>query len=668
MCASGGRFARIGVLIRPTMARSIDADDLARIGGSAAAQQFIADLLQQPGAGGPGRAAPEALVALIQRAAAAPSAPAGNSPSGDASSGAPIARGFASGGSGLSAAPVRSGSKGLAGDALTGPGIATGATGVVEALQTFIVFLDAAIASGELSGKAEALMRSLGLEGGPSLLFEWLNGFVLQASAAQAERLGALDGLVSLELDGEAMASPFRVEPEPGEPGAEPASTGATALTSFANAFAATGETLPWGVRAVWQGDDISLRGNVASDRYAFVVDSGVLSSTGDLNLASSWHRSWISGESAFSDGLGHGTHVAGTIGALANGSGVVGVAPGAQMVSLKVFNASGGGGTISSIIDAINYAVGVIHTNQLDKNKVVINMSLGGGFNSSLDAAVRNAAGQGIRFAVAAGNSGLDADGTSPASAGDHSNVFTVSAVDSSYTMASWSNWDRLDGADAVDDVDLAAPGVNVLSYYVNGQLANLSGTSMAAPHVAGLLLMGGVQAGDLVKPFHAGTADPFALAVAAGTPQPNASRYLWGSSASDTILGGSGADRLTGVQASGRTATALGAGQIDTLTGGDGMDVFLLGDARGVFYDDRSNNNLGTGDLAVITDFRSGEDKLQLRQGNYLLTVAAGSLSLYWDRTGVGVLNSTGGNRDELIARLEGVTSLSSADILWV
>lgn len=110
------------------------------------------------------------------------------------------------------------------------------------------------------------------------------------------------------------------------------------------------------------------------------MIDSGVLSTTGDLNLASttSWHRSWISGETAFTDGNGHGSHVAGTIAALANNRGVVGVAPGAQVVALKVFDSSGGGASYATIIDAINHAVAVINNGGLDKSKVVINMSLG--------------------------------------------------------------------------------------------------------------------------------------------------------------------------------------------------------------------------------------------------------------------------------------------------
>ena len=278
----------------------------------------------------------------------------------------------------------------------------------------------------------------------------------------------------------------------------------------FNNQKSSKGDLIPYGVKAVWGGKNVSKLGNIGKGSYAFIIDSGVSNKTGDLLLQKSWSKSWIKGKSAFSDGNGHGTHVAGTIGALANGKGVVGVAPGAKIVSLKVFNQSGGGATYNSIINAVNYAVKVINSNKLDKSKVVVNMSLGGIHSSALDSTIKKAADQGIKFAIAAGNSGMDADYFSPASAGDHPNVYTISAVNNKYKMASWSNWDNPNGG---DDVDYAAPGVNVLSYYKGKKLALMSGTSMAAPHVAGLLLTGGVQKGKNVTSNAAGYTDPFAL-----------------------------------------------------------------------------------------------------------------------------------------------------------
>jgi len=418
----------------------------------------------------------------------------------------------------------------------------------VAGTRTYVVSLEQAPLPNNLPATVRALLGDVSPDLRPRQLFDQLGAFSVDLSDPQADLLRQIPGIRSIEQD---RAVPM-MPPVTVEPGLSNEDEGTVSMafkkllwqkpekagqafnasyslediglnaTTYGDTTSASGETLPWGVKAVWNGLDVSSKGNIGTGSTVFVIDSGVLDTTGDLNLNSAWSKSFIAGESAFSDGVGHGTHVAGTIAALVNGKGVVGVAPGAQVVSLKVFGNSGGGATITSIINAINYAVGVINTNGLDRSKVVINMSLGGGLSSSLSNAILNAANQGIRFAIAAGNSGQDVDGFSPADAGDHPNVYTVSAVDSTYTMASWSNWDRLDGSDAVDDVDVAAPGVGVLSYFQGGQLAYLSGTSMAAPHVAGLLLTDGVKAGSLVNPVVAGTADPFALAGTGVAPTP--------------------------------------------------------------------------------------------------------------------------------------------------
>ena len=134
-----------------------------------------------------------------------------------------------------------------------------------------------------------------------------------------------------------------------------------------------------------------------------------------------------------------------------------------------------------------------------------------------SLDTAIYNAAQSGLRFAIAAGNSGSDVDGFTPARTGDNANVYTVSAVDNNYKMQSWSNWDKLTSTDKIDNIDYAAPGVNVLSLNNNyGYLSVMSGTSMASPHMAGLLLISDSSnpliKTDFVTPYFKGTADPFA------------------------------------------------------------------------------------------------------------------------------------------------------------
>lgn len=285
--------------------------------------------------------------------------------------------------------------------------------------------------------------------------------------------------------------------------------------TSYVDSNLDSGEILPWGVQAVWDGQDLSKypdgsNNNFGEGSYAFVIDSGV-QQLSDLNIEDNgWSKSWISNEDPFTDGNGHGTHVAGTIAAKVDGKGVIGVAPGALITSLKVFNSSGAGASYSTVLSAIDYAANIIIENNLPKEKCVINLSLGGPSSPAIDQAVKNIAALGIQFSIAAGNEAQDADNVSPAGAGDAENVYTVSAADNKYEMASFSNWDDPNNG---DDVDFAAPGVNVLSYYKNGQLAYLSGTSMAAPAVAGLLITGGVESGEMVTPNGAGYADPFAL-----------------------------------------------------------------------------------------------------------------------------------------------------------
>ncbi|MBU6355000.1 MAG: S8 family serine peptidase, partial [Cyanobacteria bacterium REEB498] len=265
---------------------------------------------------------------------------------------------------------------------------------------------------------------------------------------------------------------------------------------------------------AVWSGNQAGFLANPGNGKYAYIIDTGIAPTTGDLNVDMANGYNWVSTSTPAADDNGHGTHVAGTIGALANGYGVVGVAAGASVVPLKVLDASGSG-SLTNVISAINYVLSNLSQRGISKASAVVNLSLGSATTwTSLDTAIINAANQGLRFAIAAGNSGRDVDGFTPARTGNNANVYTVSAVDSAYKMASWSNWDKLTTLDKIDNIDYAAPGVNVLSLSnQTGYLATMSGTSMASPHLAGLLLVGGITSGGLVTPYLSGTADPFAL-----------------------------------------------------------------------------------------------------------------------------------------------------------
>ena len=212
--------------------------------------------------------------------------------------------------------------------------------------------------------------------------------------------------------------------------------------------------------------------------RTVWVLDTGIDTDHPDLNIDLARSANFItSGPNTVEDGTGHGTHVAGTIAALDNGIGVVGVAPGATVVAIRVLD-NRGSGTLSGVIAGVDYVAANAAPGE------VANMSLGGGASSALDNAVISAASRGILFALAAGNESTDAATRSPARA-NHPNIWTVSAIDSNDVFAWFSNFGN-------PPVDCAAPGVGVLSTHLNGGYATLSGTSMAAPHVAGILLFG--------------------------------------------------------------------------------------------------------------------------------------------------------------------------------
>lgn len=232
-------------------------------------------------------------------------------------------------------------------------------------------------------------------------------------------------------------------------------------------------KTLLWNVQQTGFG-----RGDLQTTKTVWIVDTGVDMDHPDLNVDTQRSRSFISGQPSVEDENGHGTHVAGIIGAKNNSVGVTGVASGAWLVALKVLNQLGEG-RLSGIIQAVNHVV------QNGRAGDVVNLSLGGeGTSATLERVIRQAADAGILFAIAAGNEGENSDNYSPARV-NHPNVFTVSAMDRNNQFATFSNFGS--------SVDICAYGVRISSTYKDGKYATLSGTSMAAPHVAGLLLIRG-------------------------------------------------------------------------------------------------------------------------------------------------------------------------------
>jgi len=234
----------------------------------------------------------------------------------------------------------------------------------------------------------------------------------------------------------------------------------------------ANAETVPWGMVNCGATVSSQLSGNGSgsvSGPTVFVIDTGADTSHPDLNVIG--HVNYAGGKNA--DCHGHGTHVSGTIGARDQGTGVVGVAPGVPLYGVKVLGCNGSG-TWSGVISGMDFVA-----NSTAAQKVA-NMSLGGAYSSSVNAAAANMVSHNVAVAVAAGNEGVDASNSSPAS---EPSVLTVAAHDSSNVNASWSNFGSL--------VDLSAPGVSVYSTYKGGGYATMSGTSMASPHVAGAMAL---------------------------------------------------------------------------------------------------------------------------------------------------------------------------------
>lgn len=247
-------------------------------------------------------------------------------------------------------------------------------------------------------------------------------------------------------------------------------------------------QTTPWGITRVGGAEVPS------SSVTAWIIDSGIDLDHPDLNVVTSKCRTWVTGTSSADDGNGHGSHVAGTVGAKNNTIGVIGVAPGINLVALRVLN-SNGSGEFSWSISAFD------HVAANGAAGDVVNYSVGPGSRYtllSLDNAVANVGSKGIKVAMAAGNSNDDCTYYSPARL-NATNVFTIAAMTSSNAKASYSNF----GA----PVDYWEPGSSVYSTYKGGGYATLSGTSMASPHGCGILAVGGFASGGTVSGVPAGT-----------------------------------------------------------------------------------------------------------------------------------------------------------------
>jgi subtilisin family serine protease len=260
----------------------------------------------------------------------------------------------------------------------------------------------------------------------------------------------------------------------------------------------ASAQTTPTGINRANADASPTARINGVDERVnvdVAVIDTGVDLDHPDLVVNRAKAKNCALALSA-DDDHGHGTHVAGTIGAIDNGAGVVGMAPGARIWPVKVLNAAGVGFT-SDIVCGIDYVTANAASIE------VANMSLGGSGSDDGNCgrtdgdaeheAICASVAAGVTYVVAAGNDSEDAANSAPAA---YDEVITVSALsdfnglpgggapstcrsDVDDTFADYSNY----GA----DIDLIAPGTCILSTWMNGGYNTISGTSMASPHVAG-------------------------------------------------------------------------------------------------------------------------------------------------------------------------------------
>ena len=340
----------------------------------------------------------------------------------------------------------------------------------------YIVVVDQAAGKTGANAVVQDLLSSLSSKadiGEATVYSETISGFAVEMTAAMAAEL-ANDSRVSYVEPDRLM-----ILKKPSRPGGGGDPGG--------------GQSTPYGIARV--------NGGVASNGRACVIDSGVDLDHPDLNVDTGASRTFItSGRDARSadDGNGHGTHVAGTIGAIDNNTGVIGVAAGATIVGVKVLD-SRGSGAYSSVIAGVDYV------GSGAPNCSVANMSLGGPVSQALDDAVKAAAQNGVKFVLAAGNEAQNASNSSPARA-NGANIYTVSAVDSNDRFASFSNFGN-------PPVDFAAPGVAIASTWKGGGYNTISGTSMASPHVAGILLLGNIGNGGSAVNDPDGNADTIAV-----------------------------------------------------------------------------------------------------------------------------------------------------------
>lgn len=231
----------------------------------------------------------------------------------------------------------------------------------------------------------------------------------------------------------------------------------------------------PWGLARLSSqepgGSTYTFDSSAGEGTCAYIIDTGIYAEHEDFGGRATFLENFT-GDGDDTDGNGHGTHVAGTIGGT-----TYGVAKKTKLFGIKVLDAQGSGSN-SAVIAGMDFVASEAASADCP-NGSVANMSLGGTRSSAVNAAAAALVDAGVFLAVAAGNESQDAENSSPAS---EPSVCTVGATDNRDNMSDFSNFGSV--------VDIFAPGTDITSAWIGGsdQSSTISGTSMASPHVAGL------------------------------------------------------------------------------------------------------------------------------------------------------------------------------------